>query len=296
VNAIIAVGDIGTKDPVQARQIVDALLITLNSSQAIVQFQSAQTLGKLAENSERALPELKRSIDRLADAANRNVSWKNQQAYCFALARIAGDKEKGPDRRAILALAGALRDDTMEVRLEAVQGLLMLGTPPDLKDIATMQRIIESRLNPSNANADREPSKTVQVWLRLCLIRVNKAQFMNAKTIGDIAATLNAPELQPRLAAVNALGILESNAKDHVPELVKLLDSEHPELVYAVCVTLGRIGDPRAIPDLEKMNGHKEPLIRFAAKTAIADINGEKKPDPEKAAEKDPKDAKKAGG
>lgn len=70
-----------------------------------------------------------------------------------------------------------------------------------------------------------------------------------------LAAAVN-PHLDENVRghAIEALGTM--HAREAVPELLKLLSEESPELRYWAAYSLGQIGDPASIPALERMASH----------------------------------------
>jgi HEAT repeat protein len=58
-------------------------------------------------------------------------------------------------------------------------------------------------------------------------------------------------DIEVRGHATEALGVMQ--ARDAVPDLIALLSHESPELRYWAAYSLGEIGDPASIPELERV-------------------------------------------
>jgi HEAT repeat protein len=94
-----------------------------------------------------------------------------------------------------------------------------------------------------------------------------------AKGVAALAARLEAPLVEARERAVEALGEIGPAASPAVPRLVPLLRSDpEPALRLGVAVALGRIRDPEAVPALlEAMRG-EDTKLRALAVEALGGI------------------------
>jgi hypothetical protein len=80
----------------------------------------------------------------------------------------------------------------------------------------------------------------------------------------------------PREIRAWAAGILGSYAAEaperSVPVLIGALDDPDPAVVVAAARSLGRSGDPGALPALRRLEGHSDAEVQTAAREAVANL------------------------
>jgi len=267
VNAIIMVGLIGFDDPAHARQAVSSLIRLLKYPQTVVRYHAVMALGRLG-------PEAAAAIGDICTVSMIDQgTWEIRRAAAFAIGRIAAptDKDKPADRRAYVALAAALSDPSGQVRREVVQSLLILGRPGQPADID----VLKSKIL---AHALKDKDKTVAIWSRVCLMRLEPGQ-LNDTNLQALANITKAKDPTWVLQSIQAIGVIGPEAKILIPDLIALLSHDEPVCVMMACWALGRMGKlgDRAIPKLSELAAGKDENIKSSAQEAIDEINGVKK-------------------
>src|SRR5207247_7974983 len=112
VNATITLGIVGMEEK-DIPAGVSALIRLLTDTQSIVRYQAAMALGRLGRDARPAIPAL---LNTIKDSS----SWEIRKAAAFALGAIAEDRQRGPDVRAMRALADALKDTCFQVLMEGI--------------------------------------------------------------------------------------------------------------------------------------------------------------------------------
>lgn len=266
VNTAIALGVIGF-DQADAEAGVAALTRLLGDSQAIVRYQAARALGSIGPPAAASIP----NLVLMARANEGSVqSWELRKAASYALGSVAVDRQLGPDARAVNTLAGATNDVSHQVRLEAILGLIVLGTPAKPADKLIVQRAAEART--------KDPSKHVVIWAHMLLMRIDKVSDQH---LAAIAKLLKSPEATVRSHVGRALGTVGPEAKSRISELVDALqDEQEPMPIYWIVWAMVQMGDPapRAIKALEQLMSHREASVRNMAREALALLNGRTAP------------------
>lgn len=261
-NAVIAIGLIVPDDPQQIKDVLAAVLPLLGSSQGIIRFQAATTLGNLG-------PSAKMATGRLLPLIRDTSSWEIRKAAAYALGRVAYDEKNFANMQALAALADGIDDVSREVRVESLQGIISLGPPANPADQIALKGMLEKRMK-----ADKD--KLAGIWLRVALMRIDADAAKNDANFNYIAALLRAKE-PPGIAAdaARALGACGPFASKQVGELIEALKSSDVSLVAWAAWALGRIGSDAkaAIPALEKLKESSDNSIKQAAEAAIRDIN-----------------------
>jgi HEAT repeat protein len=157
-------------------------------------------------------------------------------------------KHRGDD--VLEALVRALKDSDEKVRLYAI------GTVQDVGDARAVEPLIEVLMTETA----RQPCYYATKAL---------ARF---KTPRAIAGMVSALEKQKGDLSELAFQLGEVGAKEAVDALCKLAESSGDEMAYArrhAVMSLGNIGDRRAIPSLRKALNDKDDGVRERAKTAL---------------------------
>lgn len=267
VGAATVIGTLGVNED-QLKDVLKALTEALDDPQSVVRLQVVQVLGTFGPMAKQAVPKL---VGRqlLGDV----TSWEMRQAVVATLGQVGlPEKEsEGPDRQAVLALAGALRDPALPVRGTATLSLINLGPPKASNDLNEVRRLLSDRVS-----AERDLS--TWLWTKLCQIRMDQT-LLNDQSLSTIAKQLDSKDAQARVTAARILGMLGPEAKSRVPDLVRALKQEDLNLVAEATLALGNIGPSakEAVTVLEGLTKHKEELIQQAAKSALERINTQPK-------------------
>ena len=97
----------------------------------------------------------------------------------------------------------------------------------------------------------------------------------DARAVEPLISALNDKDTDVRNKAEKAL---EEIGPEAVKPLIGALKKEHPKMRECAARTLGRIGDPRAINELDKVaNNDNFPAIRNIAKNALKEIEAKQK-------------------
>jgi HEAT repeat protein len=279
VNIIIALRLIGLDHEHLKEGVLRLTHILSRDSQYYVKYHAALTLSSLGRDAKAAIPNLKA---KLADLS----CWEVRMACAVALRSVAAPPKDEPvDATVVEALrARVARDTCSQVRLEAVQSLILLGPPADPKDrvlpptdprsrhpsqtAVQVRQITEQTLKVA-AVKDKEP--TVRIWCQVGVMRMTGK--VEQSRVASIAGYLDDPVLGVRCQAARALGGVGLEAKTQVSRLVNKLDDKETIMVTWVMWALGHIGkeDPSALAKLDQIaKDPKHPLKETAAETIKA--------------------------
>jgi HEAT repeat protein len=277
VNAIITVGFIGF-NPDQIDQGVDALRRCLSDSQGIVRFQAARTLDRIGQDARAATPAL---IALTRDSA----SWEIRQAACAALGNVGWEPPEKPgfNRPAWIALIRALNDSCSEVRLAAVLSLILYGRPTSPADIKGEEQALQFLTSEKHPRTNEKQSKKVIIWAHVGLMRITEVSDHH---LSGITKYCKNADMTARVHAIRAMAVIGPSAKAKVPDLIECLSDKEAQVLYWACVALGNMGDAakQAMPELEKLKQHQDPMVADAAVQAIDKVSLKRRVDdgPEK--------------
>jgi HEAT repeat protein len=262
LGAVTTIGTLGVEEQ-QLAEVLKGLNELLDDPQSVVRLQVVQVLATFGPLAKSAIPKL---VGRqlLGDV----TSWEMRQAVVATLGQVGlPEKESaGPDRQAVLALAGALRDPALPVRGAATLALINLGPPKASTDLNEVRRLLADRLA-----AERDLS--TWLWTKLCQIRMDQS-LLTDQTLATIAKQLESKDGQARVTAARILGMLGPEAKSRVPDLTRALKHDDLNTVAEATLALGRIGPDakEAVAALEGLTKHKEEWLQQAAKMALEQI------------------------
>lgn len=255
-----------TRDPADTREIVRLLTQLLQSPQGVIRFQAANALGRLAHEAKAAIPQLASTTIR------DSSSWEIRHAAVAALGRISWDKEKGPDIRAVTALANQLSDPCLAVRREVVQSLMMIGVPPDPAAITTLKSMI-------NKHALKDRDKGVQIWSRTYLMRLDKT-LMDDKNLTVLAEYIKDKDPGVVVEAIQALTVFGTDARSKIPDIAAALNRDEPPCVWTALLALASFGTfaEKTLPQIQAIaQSHKEESFRKLAREVALVVEGKKK-------------------
>lgn len=232
-SAIIALSEIVPQTPGgqadgYTAQAVDALKDALDSTQAIIRYRAAASLGWIGPPARAALPVLIKRID-------DRQSWEIRNAVAIALGTIGRDENGWPYVNVLEALGrGAADRESKDVRLSALQSIINLG-PPATGTPPHLRMALEKRLRDEKDNI-------VKIWVRVAIMRIDQATITDAN-LQTIAKQLKSTDLETRIQAAKALGFIGIFAKSTVPDLVDALRrNPEPALLVQLCWSLARMG------------------------------------------------------
>jgi HEAT repeat protein len=291
VNAIITLGAIGARTRDEAKPIVDALKLAISNAGigSVVRLHATKALmnyGILANE----------AIGTLIGIA-RDSSWETRRAVAMGLGRIGqvptpgAPKPKGTDLKpkeaemdrwspsdnAVKTLKTMMGEDgSAQVRIEAVQSLVLLG-PPDVPPeqyvaaVTPLYDAVTTRLK-------NEKDKGVVVWLYMLQMRLNGSDLTD-ETIKKVAGLINDPSVAVRVHALTALGLLGDKAKPALPAITNALGSSDGIVVAAAITSLAALGDTArpALPDLQKLKDSKDEILKALATEAVTVVSGMRK-------------------
>ncbi len=271
VRAIIALRMIEVREK-DVPLVVQALVKRINPPpegaelQGIVRYEALRTLGRFAGDAHVAIPALAR-------ATRDTNSYAIRQLAVKVLAR-AGVHKGSPDVRAINALLVSMKTDTtFHVRLEAIQGLGILGPPADANVAARVRADLWQQYTASS-------NTSLRLWSLPTLV-ASDSEALDKKSTDSALKKLggylhHAKDKQARINAASALGALGKRAKPQVPALIALTaNSTDPVMIQAACAALSGIGDnsDRVVDAMIDVLGHKDPNCVVAACGTLLQLN-----------------------
>jgi HEAT repeat protein len=207
----------------------------------------------------------------------KNVgSYELRTAGAMALGQIAfDDKKGGPNPTALSALINILGDPAYSVRLEALQSIMVLGSPK--ADLFAAKKEIEFLLD----RITKEQDKILNMWLHVCLMRLDKNNITDTN-VREIGKHLKDSDQHVRIQSAKALGCMGPAAKSQVNDLVACLRATKEDNLYLItmCIfALGQIGPDAMLarPDVQKFADHKDPVVKEQVKTALEQIDAKPK-------------------
>ncbi len=224
--------------------------VVQTDQQSIIRYEAIMTLMRFADYSNPIL-------GAVISATKDNASYEIRRAAVILLRKAGLDANGTVDAQATHALIAALRDPTVQVRLEAVIGLGTMGKPTDTNLLNNVLSSLHSMVKDSD--------KAVGIWARFSIMALDKVSDTH---LHAIIKQLKAPEVRYRLQAARALGAMGTNAKAAVPDLVDMLEDSDKEAVGYALLALGQVGesDSRALATLTQWSKRKdEPHLRMQA-------------------------------
>ncbi|MEN3334937.1 MAG: hypothetical protein V7641_4302 [Blastocatellia bacterium] len=191
------------------------------------------------------------------------------------------------DPATIATLRAALNDKSERVRAAALAGLGQLQEPSLAPLIATYLTKDKSPfVRKAAAYALGQTGGSAATTALIAGLRDKDIEVRGAATV-SLSGTPDATAIAPLILALTdksafvrahaaaALGVNGRAAAQAVPHLVKLLttDEDH-EARRQAATALGRIGEPSALPALERAEQSSDPYLSQAAREAITQIKG----------------------
>ena len=241
----------------------EPLIAKLGDSEADVRWRAARALGKISDARAtdsliNALRDRNANVRRHAAEALRNIGAPAVPSLIASSrdpdvgVRIGavGVLGKTGDSRAVDSLITALRDQDAGVRKSAAEALGKIGNARAVKPLITALRDQEAGVRRSAAGA--------------------LGKIGNAKAIKSLISVLSDSEASVQRCAAEAL---EKIGKPAVKPLIAELRALETQVRWFAADILGRLGDNRALPELERVaREDKDIFVADAARNAIARI------------------------
>src|SRR5262249_37746330 len=138
-------------------------------------------------------------------------------------------------------------ENSVQVRLAAIQSLTMLGGPVD----NNLRAGLFKALDQVAYSKDSEP--VVKIWAHMAVMSITRS--VGKERVDAIASLGTDKELAVRIQAIQGLGVIGKDAKQSVPQLMKALRDPEPNVVALALWSLGRMGAAAAgaVPTLEQL-------------------------------------------
>lgn len=201
----------------------------------------------------------------------RDPSYEIRRSIAQALGRIGLNETKGPNMRALTALADILaKDVSAAVRLEALQSLVILGPPwegerqpdgpppaIDTRSAKTIVDFMKARVgDPKSKKPGAEKDKQVEIWARLVLMRFDPSEI-NDDNLDALSNYLTGNDPAAKIQALTAIGLIGELAARKLSDVIRVMEEENaPFGQVAACVqviTSFNVAGKPAIPHLVKM-------------------------------------------
>jgi len=181
-------------------------------------------------------------------------------------------------------LMRTLRDDTLVVRMVAAQTLIHNEKTRDahtlLGHLNYFDNVSEDYLASLLAKAGNTAGPDMRSFLalkdnptKLRAIAANALYYLNDSAATNVAASILAPHIPPRLMlpCLNIISIW--GRPEHAPVVRKLFPIQTTSILASACRALGKVGDNSDVPHLLKSMEHPSPWVNLAAAQALGDLN-----------------------
>jgi len=257
----IAIGSIGVDDSKDGKEAVRSLILKLGDGQGAIRIQAALAIARIGPKYAHS------AVHGLTTLVRDTGSWEIRKTACFALGQVGADPDGKADVNALKALKDALKDRAYQVRLEALTAMVHLGPTKNLDDLPPVLEAVTPLF--------QDKHKQVQVWSRLCMMRMDGSYVTDAN-MTPIAKALTDPDPDVRYAAEGALALMGGAAKSKVPDLVAALRSDDLGTILGALFALSQMGKDAssAIANVQPLTQHKDKTIQAAALETIRRLNG----------------------
>ena len=265
INAILVVSAVGFDkvEDVKAATLMLASAIQKTAPGSMIRLHAVRCLAGLG-------PDAIGSIGTLIATAG-DPSWETRQAVCAALGRVGAgiydDKalpagtvafgpppmKREPSLTAMSKLNLALiKDDSAAVRMEACQALVVLG-PPITADPKAYVTVAQPFMQAIGGRLKLEKDPGVKIWLHLLNIMYDERVLES--TVKTLVADLSSSDVNLRVQALNALGVLGGKAKTALGPMMTQLHHEDLGVASAAINNILMFGSDgrEAIPEFEKL-------------------------------------------
>jgi HEAT repeat protein len=294
VNAILTLGTIGANNKDEAKQIIEALKIAINTGSlgGVIRLYSIRSIanyGIYAEQANDAIPTLVN--------ITKDPSWEIRKSIAYALGQIGGptkpkadvkpvalgqrlpdvDPKTGPNPAAMKALLAMLSDPSATVRLEVIESLTLLGPPAVNPD--QYSTIVTPYMTAIAERTKAEKDHSILIWLQMLTMRLDGNQF-NDTTMMKIIEHAKAGDADTQIQALSALSILgEKSLVVGLPFAREMLRHQEPVMKLAASQYIGTLGTiaKQALPDLEEIKKDaKDEILKKSLEQSIEILSGKK--------------------
>ncbi len=217
------------------------------------------------------------AVTALTGIAMNDPAYETRRSIANTLGRVGFDEVRGPNMKALTALADVLaKDVSASVRMEALQSIMLLGPPwaapkklddkgPPPIDVKSAEVIINfMKFRVGDPKLKRQPlekDKQVEIWARLVLMRFDPKE-VNEDNLDAFARFLTGGEVGVKVQALQAIAIVGELAGKKVNDVVRVMeDATAPQQLTIVSIqtlmAMGAAAKP-ALPNLKKMLEEKK--------------------------------------
>lgn len=263
ITLFSAVALIGFEDPKDEAEAIRLLGLTADQGLAggLARLHAIQTLGSIGWKAEPA-------VHLVAGVAMTDPSYETRRNIARTLGQIGFNETRGPNSKALQALAGTLaKDISVAVRMEALQSLVLLGppwaaarkaddkNPPKINEESAkfVADAMRARIGTGKTKA-AELDKQVEIWCRVVLMRFDPKEI-NDENLSAIGRHTTAPDAGPKVQALQALALFGEQAGPQADAAVRVLDDTDPLVLGTAISALASMGVKAqgAVPELEKL-------------------------------------------
>jgi HEAT repeat protein len=265
---------IGFDDPKDEAEAIRILGVTADQGLpgGLSRLHAVQTLANIG-------PKAEATVNLLTGVALNDPSYETRRSIARTLGQISFSETRGPNVKALQALAGTLaKDVSVAVRMEALQALVLLGPPwaevrkPDdkmppkinQKSADFVAEAMRARIGGGKSKVV-ETDKQVEIWCRVVLMRFDPKEI-NDEQLSAIARHCLAKDAGPKIQALQALGLFGEQAGSKADAVVAVLDDDDLIVITTAINTLASMGVKAqgAIPALETL---EKKLIKLREET-----------------------------
>jgi HEAT repeat protein len=222
-----------------------------DDSQMVVRFHCVLALSKFGADAKPAL-------SKLISASQDTRCWEIRKMGVIALAAVAGDRDKGPDARAIAALREALvNSNCSEVRQEAAVALAILGRPSSVPEALATAEALKGKFS--------DKDKSVCVWARVAYMAFDE---INETQLKEVTKYLKSPDVATKGSTLRALSTIGAKAEAHIPEMIALLHDKEPTVAAAAASAL-------VLMDRDSLDNRKDAKVTARLKKEVVPVLNE---------------------
>jgi hypothetical protein len=291
INAILLFTSIGFDNKDDAKLYAEALraAITKTAAGSMIRLHAARALSIMGPEGHPALGALLLIAE--------DPAWETRQAVAAAIGRVGvgvyeekpanappapmGTPPKPPAIKRVASkqamdklVLTMIKDASANVRMEALQALLVLG-PPVTNDAASYIAAVKPYLQPLSDRLKAEKDRGVLAYLYLVTIMFDDRTYdQNVAKIAALAASVSEPAV--RVHALNALAVIGAKAKPALPEIRQCLKAQEYAVVVAAVMTIVAMQEEGkyAIPELNELKAAtKEQSIKQLVDEAVKTLN-----------------------
>jgi hypothetical protein len=271
VAALLACTTHPYEDPDLIKKTVSKVNGLLKHNDESIRIQAAMACNRLGPAAKPCIPML------CSDWVLKcHTCYELRAAGAVALGQVAFDDKIGSDPQAVSALANALTDKALPVRLESLTAIMFIGVPYPAQDKNGLAALLLMKTLLERTKYEKDD--IVKMWLRVCLMRFDKNQI-TSENINAIATYLKGGNEHLQVQAAKALGCMGPVAKATIPDLIEgLKKAGEKKVLYTLVMcmfALGQMGPDAsaAVPEIQKYINDENPVIKDQAIRSLERIN-----------------------